>query len=63
MWKCINGRITRRFSSTSCASARAWLDHVRPAPKDPIVSVNEAFLADPFPHKINLGIVSAYIGL
>uniref|UniRef100_K7KCQ3 Aminotransferase class I/classII large domain-containing protein n=1 Tax=Glycine max TaxID=3847 RepID=K7KCQ3_SOYBN len=43
MLRCINGRIARRFLSTS-------------SPKDPIVSVNEAFLADPFPHKINLGI-------
>ncbi|KAG4403524.1 hypothetical protein GLYMA_01G131100v4 [Glycine max] len=56
MWRCINGRIARRFLSTSSASARGWWDHVRPAPKDPIVRVNEAFLADPFPHKINLGI-------
>ncbi|KAL3027175.1 hypothetical protein AAZX31_03G034700 [Glycine max] len=46
------------FINFLCAIARDWWDHVRPAPKDPIVSVNEAFLADPFPHKINLGIGS-----
>ncbi|WVZ16472.1 hypothetical protein V8G54_009454 [Vigna mungo] len=56
MWRHINGRISRRFLSTSCcSSARGWWDHVRPAPKDPIVTVNEAFQSDPFPHKINLG--------
>ncbi|XP_022633823.1 aspartate aminotransferase, mitochondrial isoform X2 [Vigna radiata var. radiata] len=52
MWRHINGRISRRFLSTS---ARGWWNHVRPAPKDPIVTVNEAFQSDPSPHKINLG--------
>ncbi|XP_019462769.1 PREDICTED: aspartate aminotransferase, mitochondrial-like isoform X1 [Lupinus angustifolius] len=55
MWRYINGRTARRFLSTS-ATARGWWNHVRPAPKDPIVSVNEAFLADPFPLKIHLGV-------
>ncbi|KAK3404995.1 hypothetical protein EUGRSUZ_K01272 [Eucalyptus grandis] len=36
-----------------------WWDHVRPAPKDPIASVGEAFQADASPNKINLG-VGAY---
>ncbi|XP_027337275.1 aspartate aminotransferase, mitochondrial-like [Abrus precatorius] len=54
MWRNINGRFATRFLSTS-SSTRGWWDHVRTAPKDPIVSVNKAFLDDPFPHKINLG--------
>ncbi|VAI41404.1 unnamed protein product [Triticum turgidum subsp. durum] len=33
--------------------------HVEPAPKDPILGVTEAFLADPSPDKVNVG-VGAY---
>ncbi|KAI4356124.1 hypothetical protein L6164_000171 [Bauhinia variegata] len=55
MWRHINGRNAARFLSTSARTA-GWWDHVRPAPKDPILSVSEAFLADPFIHKINLGV-------
>ncbi|OMO67761.1 Aspartate/other aminotransferase [Corchorus olitorius] len=49
------------MSTSTVARARAirWWDHVTPAPKDPINSVTEAFLADPCPYKINLG-VGAY---
>ncbi|XP_059669818.1 aspartate aminotransferase, mitochondrial-like [Cornus florida] len=52
----------RRFLTKKCMStsrAVGWWDHVGPAPKDPITSVTEAFLADTSPHKINLG-VGAY---
>ncbi|KAG8650069.1 aspartate aminotransferase, mitochondrial isoform X1 [Manihot esculenta] len=49
---------TSRCFSTSIRALR-WWDHVRPAPKDPITSVTEAFLADSSPIKINLG-VGAY---
>ena len=56
MWRYSNGGIARRFVST--CSGRGWWDHVRAAPKDPIVSVTEAFHADSFPRKINLGVVS-----
>ncbi|KAG5053923.1 hypothetical protein JHK85_006433 [Glycine max] len=52
----ITNNCQKIFINFLCAIARGWWHHVRPAPKDPIVSVNEAFLADPFPHKINLGI-------
>ncbi|XP_010520474.1 PREDICTED: aspartate aminotransferase, mitochondrial-like isoform X2 [Tarenaya hassleriana] len=45
---------------TSCSSrALRWWDHVGPASKDPITGAIEAFLADPSPAKINLG-VGAY---
>ncbi|KAG0454760.1 hypothetical protein HPP92_024052 [Vanilla planifolia] len=44
----------RRFMSTS-----SWWDHVEPAAKDPILGVTEAFLADPSPEKVNVG-VGAY---
>ncbi|XP_047316412.1 aspartate aminotransferase, mitochondrial-like [Impatiens glandulifera] len=36
-----------------------WWNHVKPAPKDPILSITQDFLADTSPHKINLG-VGAY---
>lgn len=32
---------------------------MEPAPKDPILGVTEAFLADPSPDKVNVGVVSA----
>jgi aspartate aminotransferase len=44
------------------APARAMASlfgHVEPAPKDPILGVTEAFLADPSPDKVNVG-VGAY---
>lgn len=34
-----------------------WWDHVQQAPKDPITSVTQAFLSDPTPFKLNLGVV------
>ncbi|KAL5707501.1 aspartate transaminase [Ranunculus cassubicifolius] len=40
-------------------SFSSWWSHVEPAPKDPILGVTEAFLADPSPHKVNVG-VGAY---
>ncbi|XVE84369.1 hypothetical protein DITRI_Ditri17bG0006700 [Diplodiscus trichospermus] len=53
-------RYLRRGISTSTRATRwPWWDHVTPAPKDPINGVTEAFLADPCPYKINLG-VGAY---
>lgn len=36
----------------------AWWRHVEPAAKDPILGVTEAFLADPSPDKVNVGVVS-----
>ncbi|XP_022950910.1 aspartate aminotransferase, mitochondrial-like [Cucurbita moschata] len=53
--------LTRRCISTSASKAPSlgWFDHVKPAPKDPIIGVTEAFLADSSPNKINLG-VGAY---
>lgn len=53
--------ITRRLiisSSISSRSISSWWKHVEPAPKDPILGVTEAFLADPSPHKVNVGVVS-----
>lgn len=44
------------MSTSSRATRWSWLDHVTPAPKDPINGVTEAFLADPCPYKINLGL-------
>ena len=52
--------MTRLFSSSSSSGgfgAWSWWDHVRPAYVDPITGVTEAFLADPNPNKINLGVV------
>lgn len=36
----------------------SWWGSVEPAPKDPILGVTEAFLADPSPDKVNVGVVS-----
>ncbi|CAD6247458.1 unnamed protein product [Miscanthus lutarioriparius] len=41
------------------AMASSLFGHVEPAPKDPILGVTEAFLADPSPDKVNVG-VGAY---
>lgn len=35
----------------------SWFGHVEPAAKDPILGVTEAFLADPSPDKVNVGVV------
>lgn len=56
--------ITRRILSSSSAvhgsrSMSSWWKDVGPAPKDPILGVTEAFLADPNPDKVNVG-VGAY---
>ncbi|CAL9184739.1 unnamed protein product [Musa hybrid cultivar] len=40
-------------------SMASWFGHVEPAAKDPILGVTEAFLADPSPDKVNVG-VGAY---
>ncbi|KAK6943244.1 Aminotransferase, class I/classII [Dillenia turbinata] len=58
-WRCLTTRERRRVSSLSSGNGTGWWDHVGPAPKDPILGVTEAFLADPNPEKINLG-VGAY---
>lgn len=57
MWKCFLTRTSRCFSTSAGNKALKWWDHVAPAPKDPINSVTEAFLADTSPTKINLGVV------
>jgi aspartate aminotransferase, mitochondrial len=36
----------------------SWFGHIEPAAKDPILGVTEAFLADPSPDKVNVGVVS-----
>ncbi|RVW40917.1 Aspartate aminotransferase, mitochondrial [Vitis vinifera] len=58
MIKWAHDTVRRRFMSTS-AAAIDWWNHVDHAPKDPIMSVTEAFLSDTSPNKINLG-VGAY---
>lgn len=50
----IAGSKTTPFGAR-CASS--WWGHVDPAPKDPILGVSEAFLADPSPNKVNVGVV------
>lgn len=49
------GRSGRRLMSTAAGS---WWKHVQPAPRDPILGVTEAFLADTHPDKMNVGVVS-----
>lgn len=36
----------------------SWFRNIEQAPKDPILGVTEAFLADQSPNKINVGVVS-----
>lgn len=54
--------ISKRFPSPSSAygarSMSSWWRSVEPSPKDPILGVTEAFLADPSPDKVNVGVVS-----
>lgn len=49
--------LARSFHSSSMVAT--WWGHVEPAPKDPILGVSEAFLADKHPQKMNVG-VGAY---
>ncbi|CAN4105073.1 unnamed protein product [Withania somnifera] len=56
----ISGRSLKLSSSSLGArSLSSWWRNVEPAPKDPILGVTEAFLADPSPNKVNVG-VGAY---
>ena len=48
------GSSGRRLMSTA-----SWWKHVQPAPRDPILGVTEAFLADTHPDKMNVGVVRA----
>ncbi|KAF6162064.1 hypothetical protein GIB67_025830 [Kingdonia uniflora] len=50
-------RISSRIGARSMSSS--WWGNVEPAAKDPILGVTETFLADPSPHKVNVG-VGAY---
>ncbi|KAL1812759.1 hypothetical protein ACET3Z_022824 [Daucus carota] len=54
----ISGRMTK-MSWCGTRSVSTWWRNVEPAPKDPILGVTEAFLADPSPDKVNVG-VGAY---
>ncbi|XP_009803289.1 aspartate aminotransferase, mitochondrial [Nicotiana tabacum] len=55
----ISGRPLKFSSSVGARSLSSLWRNVEPAPKDPILGVTEAFLADPTPHKVNVG-VGAY---
>lgn len=46
------------LDSSSKRMMSTWWRRVEPAPKDPILGVTEAFLADRHPHKVNVGVVS-----
>lgn len=60
MIKSMHDTARRRFMSASATAAISWWDHVGHAPKDPIMSVTEAFLSDTSPNKINLGVVCQF---
>ncbi|XP_060188892.1 aspartate aminotransferase, mitochondrial [Lycium barbarum] len=55
----IFGRNLKLSSALGARSLSSWWRNVEPAPKDPILGVTEAFLADPSPDKVNVG-VGAY---
>ena len=48
---------TFRTICSSSVTASGWFGNVQQAPKDPILGVTEAYLADENPEKINLGVV------
>ncbi|GAB4824865.1 L-asparaginase 1 [Ancistrocladus abbreviatus] len=52
-------RVLAGATPSGARSASSWWRHVEPAPKDPILGVTEAYLADPSPDKVNVG-VGAY---
>ncbi|MED6193212.1 L-asparaginase 1 [Stylosanthes scabra] len=56
----LSGQLLRRSSAVSGARfISSWFRSIEPAPKDPILGVTEAFLADQSPNKVNVG-VGAY---
>lgn len=54
----ISSRILARGSGTGLRLMSSWWRSVEQAPKDPILGVTEAFLADSSPEKVNVGVVS-----
>lgn len=48
---------SRVMATIGARSMASWFGHVEPAAKDPILGVTEAFLADPSPDKVNVGVV------
>ncbi|XP_073149761.1 aspartate aminotransferase, mitochondrial [Henckelia pumila] len=55
----LRSRLLKSGGAARSISTAAWWRHVEPAPKDPILGVTEAFLADASPSKVNVG-VGAY---
>lgn len=55
----IRGGVMSRSSVVGARFMSSWWGSVEPAPKDPILGVSEAFLADTSPDKVNVG-VGAY---
>ncbi|KAG5020755.1 hypothetical protein JHK87_016610 [Glycine soja] len=58
----LTGQFLRRSSIAGArlmSSSSSWFRSIEPAPKDPILGVTEAFLADQSPNKVNVG-VGAY---
>ncbi|KAH9608688.1 hypothetical protein KSS87_009153 [Heliosperma pusillum] len=55
----ISTKLTTKTAAFCTRSMSSWWGHVDQAPKDPILGVTEAFLADPSPSKVNVG-VGAY---
>lgn len=55
--RAISGPIMGRTAAVGVRSMSSWWRSVEPAPKDPILGVTEAFLADPNPAKVNVGVV------
>jgi len=54
----LNGQFLNRSSVTGARFMSSWFRNIEPAPKDPILGVTEAFLADQSPNKVNVGVVS-----
>ena len=57
----LHGSLSSR--SRSMSSGYGWWSSVEPAPRDPILGVTSAFLADTNPAKINVGVVRLSLSL
>ncbi|CAK9144287.1 unnamed protein product [Ilex paraguariensis] len=57
----ISRRVLMSSSAVGARSKTSWWRNVEPAAKDPILGVTEAFLADPSPDKVNVGVLVKWV--
>ncbi|KAM3693360.1 hypothetical protein ACJW31_08G160200 [Castanea mollissima] len=52
-------RVTNQSSDIRARWMSTWWGNLEPTVKDPILGITKAFLADPSPSKVNVGVVSS----